>query len=184
MIQLIDFYSETNRDNARALASTSSEGCGQAFNNPVKIELDSCKFFLKIQGNNPNSNAFAKVYAVTGTLGTDAKPTGAALATSDAFSTTAVSLTTYNLHTFNFTGANRITLQANTNYCIVVEFTGGTPGSQELAVGQDTSTPTHAGNETHFDFGVGWLVQADTDTIFYVYGFLADTGGLLMGVII
>jgi len=112
-IDLIDFYSESNFSSQDGLSSAYSTGHAQSFTCGFNCNLDSAKFYFS-KGGSPTGNAYAKVYAHSGTYGTSSVPTGAALATSDAVDVSGLSAA-LNLKTFNFSGANRISLSASTS---------------------------------------------------------------------
>ena len=86
---------------------------------PIDVVLDSVGFYLKKIGS-PTSNLVCTVYAHTGTFGSSGTPTGAALATSATKDSSGLT-TSYVMNYFNFTEANRITLEANTKYFLVVQ---------------------------------------------------------------
>ena len=94
---------------------------GECFIMPAsKYTLTSCKFNLQKAGS-PTGNCYARLYAVTGTIGTDAVPTGSVLATSDAKDVSTISTST-GLVEFSFSGAEQYELQASTNYYIGIYF--------------------------------------------------------------
>ncbi len=134
---------------------------GQAFTSGGGTLLQA-KFYLSKSGS-PTGNAVAKIYAITGTYGTDSKPTGAALATSDNFdvSTLTASL---QLITLTFSGVNQISLTASTKYFVTFEFTT----TDSVNVGLDASSPSHGGNYAFEQAGV-WTGLSTKDIIFYVY---------------
>jgi hypothetical protein len=76
-----DSYSETNWDTIAIIDASDTLEAAQSFNGSGGA-LSGCRFYLRRYGS-PTRNVTAKLYAITGTHGTDAKPTGAALATSD-----------------------------------------------------------------------------------------------------
>jgi hypothetical protein len=162
---LVDSYSETNQGSFRQLDSQDQFATGQTFVGDGAV-LDSAKFYLLKTGA-PSGNATARLYALTGTPGTDATPTGAALATSDNFDVTTLT-GSYALITFSFSGANRVTLTNGTNYCIACYFTGGN-ASNYVRIGIDLSSPTHAGNEFYTSDGTNWTADSTIDAVFYLY---------------
>ena len=135
-------------------------------------DIVSCTFSLKINTGSPTGNITAKLYAHTGTYGVSSSPTGAALATSDVVDIETLT-TSYELITFNFTGAEQYTLVKDTKYCIAVEFTGG-DNSNTLGVGADYLTTS--GNDGHGgsiasqkNADDAWVASSLYDIIFYVY---------------
>ena len=174
---LIDSYSESNQDWSSSVQTTYISG--QSFTNVNPIILDSCKFYIKKSGS-PTGNAVAKIYAHTGTYGTSSVPTGSALATSDNFDVSTLS-TSYGLSTFNFSGADRITLSANTYYCIVLVYSGGS-SSNRIDLAEDDSSPTASGNKvSSSNSGSTWSATSGYDVCFYVYGYAnaSDTRELI-----
>ncbi|MFA5696431.1 MAG: hypothetical protein WC917_03205, partial [Bacilli bacterium] len=109
----------------------------------------------------------ARLYEVTGTPGSTAKPTGSPLATSDVFDSSLAP--TSGLFTFNFSGAERYLLVPNTNYIITVQYSGGDTNNK-VNIGLDSTSPTHAGNLSYSANGTTWGAIAGYDLIFYVYG--------------
>ena len=175
--ELVDSYSEEHYDFATALqalhpsASGYRSSGGQCFTTPsYGSRIVLAKFYLKKTGS-PIGNAHAVLYAMTGTYGTDGKPTGSALATSDGFDVS--TLTTSNqLITFTFTGAQQYVMQPNTHYCIAYEnpTTGTIDASNYVSYGVDTfGDATHSGNEFLY-FDSSYTTYAYDDAIFYVYG--------------
>ncbi len=165
MAILIDSYSETNQNDEFILSSSESNysEIGQSFANTVEGTLDSCKFYLR-KGESPTGNAVAKVYAHTGTYGSGGTPTGAVLATSDNFDVSGLS-TSFELITFNFSGAERITLSANTKYFVICCYNTSAPPNT-VKIGFDTSSLTHGGNGAFYYSS--WS-SSPFDGIFYVY---------------
>ena len=167
---VIDSYSETNQDATGAFNATTTR-MGQTFTVSTEIILDRAVFYLKKTGS-PTGNAVAKIYALSGTPGTNGTPTGAALATSDNFD--AATLTTsYALTTFQFSGAQKITLAAG-SYGVSIEHTGD--ASNHLDMGLDNSSASHSGNRFTWN-GVSWT-SSSVDACFYVYG---DYNNLVWG---
>lgn len=155
---------------------------GQSFQNANISILDSVKFYIKKFGA-PTGNVTATIYASTGSLGTTSKPTGAVLATSDSISI--ASLTTgYVFTKFQFTGINRITLSAATNYVVVLNYSGG-DGSNYLDVGIDTLHPSGVGNSSFSTDDTTWTAESGHNCLFYIYGTSTPAGGpFLVGEIV
>ena len=164
-ITLIDSYSEANQDSFNYVSGYVSwlQGVGQSFTAVVGT-LDSAQFYLR-KNNSPTGNAVAKIYNYTGTPGSTAKPTGAALATSDTFDVSTLT-TSFQLIEFLFSGAERIGLSV-TNYIVTIEYTGG-DATNLIVVGRDDSSSTHAGNFSYIQTP-NWTATTG-DLIFYVYG--------------
>ena len=163
-------YSESNYSFDNNLGPSANKSVGQAFTNSVSTPLISATFYLKKTGA-PTGTAVAKIYAATGTVGTNAVATGAALAISDVFDVSKLS-TVYQLIEFIFSGVNIITLAQNTGYVIAIESTT----DNYVDVGQDNSSPTHPGNSVIQFHALTWSYNALIDCIFYING---GTGALL-----
>lgn len=161
---LIDSYVESNASSLIKLYNGYYYLLGQSFNNIISKTLNSCKFYLYRVGS-PSGTICAKLYSHTGTFGTNSKG-DSVLATSDSIDVTTIS-TNVSLVTFTFTGTNRITLGANTNYFIGVEYNGGN-STNYVFIYIDSSAPTHSGNCAAYS-GT-WTTVSSYDTIFYVYG--------------
>lgn len=163
MAQIVDSYDESNQSASSAIDNT-RKGVMQSFTGDGGV-LDSVKFYLKKQGS-PTGNAVVKIYAHSGTFGTNSIPTGAALATSGTFDISTLT-TAYQLITFTFTGGDKITLTNGTKYCVALEYADGGFGDY-LVVGEDSSSPSHGGNWALLTGS--WGSNDNTrDVIFYVY---------------
>ena len=165
---IIDNYNESNQNNDFSLInSTNWQEFGQTFTNIASNTLSSCKFYIKKFGS-PTGTATMIIYEHTGTYGVDGLPTGAILATSDSIDVSVLT-TSHQLITFNFSGANKITLDANTYYCIAINgrsIIGD--GSNYIVAGLDNSSPSHSGNSFYYNAG-GYTANDAYDAIFYVY---------------
>lgn len=167
MAVIVDSYSENNVSYYSGIYEDhdgSSRAKGQSFASNGGV-LNSCSFLLK-KINSPTGNCYAKIFAHTGTYGTSSKPTGSALATSDAFDTSILT-GDGQLISFNFSGANKITLENGTYYVVVIEYDGGSETNQ-VGVGQDETSPAHSGNSSIF-INPDWY-EGGYDLCFYVYG--------------
>lgn len=164
MAIIISSYGTSNRnyDNPISGSGTSTSN-GQSFTSlDGECIIEYAKFYLKKMGS-ISGNAYAKIYAHTGTYGTSSLPTGTALATSDAFDVSVLT-TTSTLYTFNFSGSNRIILAPSTYYVIQLEFSGG-DGSNFIQNAFHNPAGTATGNGNYDKT----TTTAD-EMIFYVYG--------------
>jgi len=173
---LIDACTTSNYSLSQWLGSvgTGVSAWGQSFTNPSACTLYSVKFYLTKVGT-PTGNAYAQLYAHTGTYGTSSTPTNSALATSDNVDVSTLS-TSISLVTFNFTGANRYSLAASTYYCITVWYIGG-DGSNLLKFGVSNSSSAHSGNAF---FTTGSWSTTTQDAIFYIYQVTVAASGVPM----
>lgn len=156
---LIDSYSETNQDSNKGLTAATT-GVAQSFTTSSSAPVVSATFYLKKSGS-PTGTATAKVYATSSGV-----PIGAALANSDTFDVTTLS-TSFALISFNFTGANIVSLVSSTTYAIAVE-TSGTSLGNTVDVGDDNSSATHAGISSTLSGG-SYGAFGTPDFCFYVY---------------
>lgn len=162
MPRLVDSYSESNYSQDRDVQSTPGGPpvIWQTFNSVGGI-IDSCKFYLK-KNSGATGNATARIYAHSGVFGSTGVYTGAVLATSDNFDISTLT-TSYQLATFNFSGANRITLPVGTKYCLALY----NNNAGIIYAGRDNTSPTHEGN-AGYDYG-GAAYESTTDMCFYLY---------------
>src|SRR4051794_23390494 len=103
MATLIDSYSETNKSNISFVYTANY--LGQSFTG-TGLAIGSAQWYMRKSGS-PSGNLVAKIYAHSGTYGTNSLPTGVALATSDVVNSTTLP-TSFTLVTFTFSGANQI----------------------------------------------------------------------------
>jgi len=143
---------------------------GQAITTGASAKkLTSIKFWLKKIGS-PVATLIAQVYASTGTVGTNAKPTGNALAESGSIDASSC-LTGGGFIEFIFTGGQRLPLPALTDICIVVLYKSITTIDidNHIRVGSNSGAPaTHGGNACYYGDS-GWAASS-YDTLFYLYG--------------
>lgn len=163
-----DNYNEDNSNTTASVRSDGNTNYGQAFKVFENISLSSCKFYLKKTGS-PTGNMTAKLYAMTGTFGTNGKPTGAALATS---STLDVTTLTSSLALITFTFSTGYLLKDDTFYCIALDATGVTGDvNNNVNLGADSTSPSHQGNRlSSSDSGSSWSTSAVQDIPFYILG--------------
>jgi len=164
-ISTIDFYSEANQDSDSRIQGDDENRfteTGQAITLTTQTIITSVKFYLK-RVTAPTGNLYAMIYAATGTVGTNAIPTGSALATSDAVDSSGIGVV-YALVTFTFSTPY---LASAGDYCIVIN--GDNVLNQPIYVGRDSSTPTHEGNG-NYKFQGSWYSWSTVDTCFYLYG--------------
>lgn len=128
------------------------EAFGQSFEGDGN-RLYSATFNLAKTGS-PTGNAYVKIYAHTGTFGTDGKPTGSALAVSDAFDVSTLSGSQTNVEIF-FSGDNRIVLDNGTYYCVVFEWFNSGDSSNKITFYYSTSSVCD-GNFIEWIDGLDW----------------------------
>ena len=175
-----DSYSETNKDSQINLSlynggSFRSIG-GQAFiaSSANTNMLTSCKFYIKKAGA-PTGSAYARLYALSGSVGTTGIGTGSPLASSAAFD---VSTLTTSDALITFTFSSPYALSPNTGYVIALEYTTGGDSVNYVIMGIDSSSPTHSGNACYNQNG-SWTALPDSDAIFYMYYTTTTTTGTI-----
>jgi len=172
---LIDSYSESNFATGDPIddlhpSDTGNSAHGQALTTPATTYvLNKAVFYLKKSGS-PTGNLTCQVFdSFTGTVGSTAYPNASAIAESDTVDSSSIGSADYELVTFTFSGANRITLSASTDYGFaVVAKTATIDGSNYILIGLDFSSPTHSGNGFLHQTG-SWEYGA-IDDIFYLFG--------------
>lgn len=142
MAGIIDSYAVTPTISDGRLSSVHRFGMGQSFTGNGAT-LGSAKMWLR-RKLSPTGNLVFKIYAHSGTFGTNGIPTGAALAVSGNLdvSTIATVQTEYELF---FTGANQIVLTNGTNYFLTAEYSGGN-STNYLDTGNVAAGHAGAGN--------------------------------------
>lgn len=144
-------------------------GVGQSFTNTDASVLTSVSFYLARTAGTGTGTLSAEIYATTGTQGTSAVPTGAALAESDAVDENLLPVTStlgsFEEVVFDFPAG--VSLQEDTVYCIVLALNESTLTIRTAA---DTSGSTHEGNGSLANNAVGssWT-QAAIDFCHAVY---------------
>jgi hypothetical protein len=162
---LIDEYPTSYATESIQLYSGGNEGIGQSFDG-LSANVDYCNFYIRKIGS-PTGNIVAKLYAHTGTFGTNGTPTGSALATSDNVNIANLP-TSYELRTFTF--SSPYTTTAGNKYCIVLEYSGGSDANYlEVATDGMYGSLLHEGNFCILSES-SWTGYNLGETIFYVYG--------------
>lgn len=165
--QIIDSY-YGSEDSSKYFEDAVGDNYGQAFR-MGETARDICgarfRMIVVIGGGTDSITLAAKIYACTGTPGTDGMQTGAALSTSDPIEYT----DDVDASWVDFTFSTPYTLNANTNYCIVLECTAWTEEVLAQAVTSiDISSPTHEGNYCYNISGTpGYNVGSDYNFFMY-----------------
>jgi len=105
---------------------------------------------------------------MTGTYGTDGKPTGPPLAISDDFEVSTLK-DEFQLITFFFTREQQYEMQAGTKYCIVFENPASGIISRNVRPEVECGGG-HDGNIVWFRYGAWVYIATASDILFYVYG--------------
>ena len=158
---VIDSYSESNYDTVGGTYGGEIAQRGEAITLAEAQTITSLKFYLA-KFHSPTGNIVTKIYKTSGTVGTDAVPTGTAIATSNTLDISTLS-TDFALSEFEFDSP--ILLPAD-DYALAIEYSGGDV-SNRLSVGIDCSSPTYSGNI--FNDVPGY--STDYACCFYLYGY-------------
>ena len=159
--------SDTHQATKSALFAGSIITFGQSFTSAYSAVLDNVSFKLDKYGA-PTGNANASIYAITGIFGVNSKPTGPALAVSDNFNVATLTTSLQDI-TFNFSGANRISLNSGTNYVVTITYNGG-DSSNAIEVGWDNVDMVSPGNFSWSLNNTNWTGNSSTDLTFSVTG--------------
>ena len=155
-LKIVDSYSELNVNSytqVQGFGDTDNRGLGgvgQSFTGDGGV-LNSVKFYLS-KGGTITGNAFAYIYEHSGTFGSSSVPTGSPW--QHLRFDVSVLTTSDELITFNFSGANKITLSNGTKYVVTIQYTGGSWLSNYIAVGQEAISSSHPGNMLLYQFNI------------------------------
>jgi len=165
---IVDAYDALNRDGSHAIANSAvhNDALGQCFTPSASGDLQSVVLSV-IKYGSPTGNAFVKLYAITGTYGTDATATGTVLATSDNFDVSMLPSEQWGTYEITFSGTDQYPLLEGTRYAVMIEYAGG-DADNYIEVGVDSSSPTHSGNHFAYDGGYFWGFSAE-DACFEVW---------------
>jgi len=177
MATLLDGHSQSHYTSDHALlavhpSASLASAYGQAFTVKTIEEtykLTQTKFYLKRVGS-PTGHLKACLYSMTGTYGTNAKPTGSPLASSELVDIATLG-TSYSEIAFNFVGANQYEVSKDQKYCIEVQVNDGSLNSNNGVWCKASSgdQATHDGNESYYSASA-WRSFSDKDFCFLVYG--------------
>jgi PKD repeat protein len=120
-------FTASNNQGATNTAITfigASVSRGQSFVQPTDAELRTAIFYMYVNGS-PTGSMQVKLYESTGTYGGGSNGLGALLATSNVVSASTLS-GTYSYAYFNFVGAQRYAMTADTPYVAMITYSGGT----------------------------------------------------------
>jgi len=161
---LIDSYASANVNAQYDMYGGGGvEEAGQLITLAAPTDITSVKFALKKTGS-PTGNVTITLKATTGTIGSTATPTGAALATA-----------TFDAATLTTSFADieiPVAYSASSGgLALLVSYAGGN-SSNYVSIGRDSTSPTHAGNAaTTATAGSGYTSQStDVDLAFELWG--------------
>jgi len=159
----IDTYASGNKSAQISMYSTTNEQVGFAITLAGDKNIQTVDFFLdKVGTPTADSVMKAKIYAVTGSVGTSGLPTGSLLATSIDVD---VSVLTGTFAFVQFTFEEPYAATAG-NFAIFLEYNSG-DASNYVRIGTDSSSPTHGSNAFATDtVNTGWAADTTQDIIF------------------
>ena len=159
----IDTYASSNKSAQISMYSNNNEQVGFAVTLGSDKNIQTVDFFLdKVGTPTADSVMKAKIYAVTGSVGTSGLPTGSLLATSIDVD---VSVLTGTFAFVQFTFEEPYAATAG-NYAILLEYNSG-DASNYVRIGTDSSSPTHGSNAFATDtVNTGWAADTTQDIIF------------------
>lgn len=161
--QVDGFHCASNAQEVTLNTTGDYKVAGQSFTGDGGVLADAQ--FKLYKTSSPTGSIYAKVYAHTGTFGTSSVPTGSPLATSDAVDVSTLGGSAAWV-TFTFSGAEKITLTAATNYVVVID-AAAISGGGNVVVTADFAGTTHPGNMVlYFD---AWEADNTYETLFKVH---------------
>lgn len=165
----VELTSNTSHVFGFAVFSGTVTGVGQSFTADQTGYLTKATFYMDKTGS-PAGNIVARLYAASGTVGTNAEPTGSILAESDPVAASSLTVGAGVETDFTFDGSFEI---QNGNDYVIVVFYNGTADSVFI---EATTSGAHHGNIVLQDSneGDGWLGDNSLDLGFLVY---ITTGG-------
>jgi hypothetical protein len=170
-------YGSTNEQNIDTSGTSGNETLysgatiegGQVFTATRTGNITSVTFIMSKFGS-PTGNAYARLYAITGTVGSTAVPTGSLLADSDALDVSTLS-TTEGPVTFTFSGGNQYSMTSGTSYGIHVRYSAGSSANNvkiKRYFGQ-----SFYGNA--YSFSLSYTAISTLDYYFIVYDNMNNT---------
>ena len=159
-----------------ALASNSTSAAGQSFtgdgNEICRVEVSLSKI------GTPSGSVVVKIYAHSGTFGTNGIPTGDALAESNSLSTTVL---TGSAAPYLFQFSPPLQTVNGTKYVLAIEVASVSAPSNFVVTNYHTNSDTHDGNRSSF-FSSSWSAAAG-DLYFQVFSYEVAAGNdLITGV--
>lgn len=119
-----------------------------------KYKFKRAVFFLHKNGN-PTGHLIARLYAMTGTYGTDGKPTGSPLTSSNLVDIASLpSSPTGQQINFIFPVGQQYVVEKDHTYCIAMEvYDGNVDPNNNIQVADCTDPSVHDGNGAHYKEG-------------------------------
>lgn len=163
MPTLVDSYNVGSGGNEHHVSSV--QRSGESFTPSVSGNMLNAGFYLRKTGA-PTGTYVYSLYAITGTPGTTAKPTGAALAQSYSMNIASIPTSeTYIEAPIN----GGYPLVVGTHYFITVDFTFVSSGAgNSVRVGGDVSTSDSGANGATYSSGA-WSADTNTFIKFFAY---------------
>lgn len=155
---------------------------GRTFYNTNVAKLGAMRMMVTPVGS-PTGTAKVKIYAITGTPGTNAQPTGAALATSESIDVSNLIASAVDQYTeFHFTGADQITLSPNTYYFWLLDANSITgDASNYLRKALRTGTAPDPGNGVSSTDSTNYTVNSENYNFAATVVGISSTGNWCLG---
>ena len=169
-IDFIDGYSQSLSDDQyvmRGSGGTVYEGVGQAFTLDEASTIYGAEVYLS-QGLSPTGNATIGLYAVSGSVGSTAVPTGSLLASYTVDVTTLSARAGSGNNDAIFMPFGTPYSASAGGYAVTVEFVLA-GASNYLSVEKDSTSPTHDGNAVQKTSGGSWAASTSAAMPFQVY---------------
>lgn len=173
---IIDSYGTANRDGIMSM-DTIDRFIGQAFTmGGTGRDICKAQFYLNLHDLNSGEyyTVESRIYACSGTVGSNGVPTGTALATSNSVTITQGDTGWNSWIVYDFTFSTPYTLSASTDYCVLCYVTVANISHivDDIEMGYNVSG-SHSGNLC-FNHNGSVGSSSTGDAIFYMY---YDAGG-------
>lgn len=165
LLASINSNAQSNQNTSNSMFGSSQSSIGQALILSAGGVLNMIQFSLEKVGS-PTGTIIVRLYNVTGTIGTNAVPTGAAIASSNTIDVSTLPSGGFSLIPFFFSGANKITLTTSQHVAIAVEYSGGS-GSNYVNVGSQNGLS--GVNGLYTSAGFTWNSTTSYEQIFSIY---------------
>lgn len=165
LLASINSFAQSNQNTSNSMYGSSQSSIGQALALSAGGVLNMIQFSLEKVGA-PTGTIIVRVYNITGTIGTNAVPTGSAIANSNTIDVSTLPTGGFSLIPFFFSGTNKITLTNGQQLAIAVEYTGGDASDYVNVGSQNGLTGV---NGVYTSAGFTWNTTTTFEQIFSIY---------------
>jgi hypothetical protein len=168
-VGVLDEYPFSNQNGGQVMHAGNTEGVAQSFRLEQDALITAVEFTVTRQGS-PPGDMHACIYRATGTHGVDARPTGAALATSSPIAAASAAVSpSYGPKMFRL--PTPIEVAAQVTHCVAFQYSGaGSVFTNWVSPGADATSPAHAGNRSLSVALASWSALLDMDLVFRLHG--------------